>query len=313
MFEFNLQKQLQDNFFINVKFQVERGEITTLIGKSGAGKSSVLNLISGLVPLDKGFIRNNTTDYIHTPIHLRGFGYIQQQSYLFKHLTIYENITYSGKKQGVEEYLELFDLTPHLHKPVDKLSGGEAQRVSIVRTLMSKPKLLLIDEGFNAIDFQLRYKLISYLKKLDDLPIIYVTHDLAEAYELSDKIIVINEGKVIEKGDCEKIFYNCSKIKTAKLLGVENIYPADSFKEFFECPKNCCWVGIKGNQVYLEKEGYKATVKSIFYSLNHVTLNLKLQGLNQLMVAVLSRREYKPWEGKSIVYININHILFLEE
>ena len=313
MFEFNLQKQIHDHLLIKVLFKANPGTITTLIGQSGAGKSSILNLITGILPLDQGWVRTPDQDYTTMPVHLRNFGYIQQQSYLFKHLTLMENLTYSGYQDGLDSYLDIFELRPHLQKPVDQLSGGEAQRVSIVRTLMGQPQLLLIDEGFSALDPKLRSKLKNYLKQLD-VPIIFVTHDLDEAYELSDQILVIEEGKVVEQGTCEAIFHHCQKIQTARLIGVENIYPASIKKAaIFEYQGECQWIGIKGTQISLEKQGQPALVQTVTRRLDDVVLVLTIQELEQPLVSVLSWREYEPWQGNQRVYIKINRMLYLED
>jgi len=314
MFDFNLQKQIHDQLLIQVRFEVKSGTITTLIGKSGAGKSSILNLISGIISLDQGWVRSSHEDFTKIPVHLRNFGYIQQQSYLFKHLTLMENLTYSGYQEGLESYLDIFELGPHLQKRVDQLSGGEAQRVSIVRTLMSQPQLLLIDEGLSALDSKLRSKLKNYLKQLD-LPIVFITHDLDEAYELSDHILVIEDGKIVEQGSCKAIFHHCQKIQTANLIGIENIYHSASVKKaaFFEYLSKSQWIGIKGNQISLEKEGVPATVQSMTGRLDEVVLELNVRGLDEPLIAVLSWREYEPWQGKPTVYIKINHIIYLED
>jgi|GEM_PF-78767 len=204
MFEFKLRKRINEKIQIEAEFEAKTGEITTIIGKSGAGKSSILNLIAGLINIDTGFVRCAEKDYTATPVHKRRFGYVQQQSYLFPHLNVLENLVYSGDNSDLEKYIEIFELGAHLTKMPKQLSGGESQRVALVRTLMSKPQLLLIDEAFSALDLKLRYKLQAYLKTLT-IPTVLITHDLAEAYELSDQVIVIENGKIIAKGNKEII------------------------------------------------------------------------------------------------------------
>lgn len=199
MFEFNIKKQRSETFSIDVNFQVNIGQMTTLIGKSGAGKSSILDAISGLIPLDEGWIKVNGKDYTHMPVHLRQFGYVKQNSLLFPHLTVLENMTYNQKQtvEKLEEYIDVFELRPHLHKCIQALSGGEAKRVSIVRTLMSSPQLLLLDEAFGSLDLVLRLKIRTYLKKQLKIPVIVVTHDVAEAVNMSDQILLIDQGKIV--------------------------------------------------------------------------------------------------------------------
>lgn len=322
MFQFKLQRQINPKILINVEFQAESGKITTLLGKSGAGKSSILNLIAGLISLDCGFIKSLQKDYTNIPVHKRQFGYVQQQSHLFPHLNVLKNITYSGDNSDLEKYIEIFELIPHLTKMPQQLSGGEAQRVALVRTLMSKPQLLLLDEAFSALDIRLRHKLQSYLKTLK-IPIIFITHDLMEAYELSDQILVIENGNLIEKGNKTDIFHHCRKLRTAQIIGIENIYPAYSCEnsvwiENFESQKlkpdlNFKYVGIKGNEISFAKNGYLADLKSVTCRLNDVMLELEVIGLSKPLIATLSWREYEQLKNQKQLHFNINELIYLED
>jgi len=321
MFEFKLEKQVSVHFSIKVEFTAKVGEITSLIGKSGAGKSTILNLIAGLSPLDQGWVRSTEKEYTQLPVHLRQFGFVQQQSHLFPHLSVLENLTYKGSEFQLAEYLELFELKPHLSKQVQQLSGGEAQRVSLVRTLLSQPKLLLLDEAFNALDQKLRIKIRAILKKLK-LPIIFVTHDLQEAYEISDQVLVIDQGKVVEKGTNVAIFHHCRHKLTATLIGIENIYAAhvnngELWVEQLKCLEvipgiDCQWVAIKANQISLAEEGHMARILKTIQRLHDVRLELDVAGLSRPLIVVLSWREYEPWKNKSQVYFKLDEVIYLE-
>ena len=322
MFEFNLKKQLSSNCMIDVSFGAREGEVTTLIGKSGAGKSSILNLIAGVVPLDEGYIRSEGIDYTDIPVYQRQFGYVQQQSHLFPHLSVYDNLTYSNNTEKLEEYLDIFELRPHLDKKIKLLSGGEAQRVSFVRTLMSQPRLLLLDEAFSALDRILKLKLRQYLKQLK-VPILLITHDLEEAYEISDQIILIEKGKIIEKGETKSLFRQCRKIKTAVFLGIENLYPATFFEnelriEHFKCtgvrPTSIFkTVAIKATQISLVEEGHFAKIKTLTSKLERVRLELEVLGLSRPLIVELTWREYAPFKGREEVRFEINEFIYLED
>ncbi len=329
MLECKIKKQINNQFFIDVDFYGKAGEITTLIGKSGAGKSTILNIITGLISLDDGSVHLQNKNYANIPVHLRQFGYIQQQSCLFPHLTVQENLIYSCQKVNqhqLEKYVEIFELEPHLEKRVHQISGGEAQRVSIVRTLMSQPKLLLLDEAFSALDTKLRAKLrgqMNLLKKELGIPIIFVTHDLVEAYEISDQMIVIDQGRLIEQGTPQEIFQRCRKPQTAALIGIQNIYSARAdidgvWIENYHYPEKSSSlqfqsVAIKASQIFLEKEGGDAIVQRVIPRLDDVVLELAVQGLSRPLIMTLSWREYHQWEvaEKKKVRFQINEFIYM--
>jgi len=319
MFEFKLCKAVSQTVEIDASFCVHNGKITTLIGKSGAGKSTILNLITGLLSLDSGYVRTVDKDYTLLPVHQRGFGYIQQQSLLFGHLSVKQNLLYSSRatEKELDRYLDLFELRPHLDKLVNQLSGGESQRVSIVRTLMSRPKLLLFDEAFNALDFKLRSKLkksIVRLKQELNIPIIFVTHELTEAYEISDEIVVIEDGTVVESGDCKKIFNNCRDVRTARLLAIDNIFEQEMFSKIgMAVDESCDAIGIKANQISLEDDGILAHVVSIKERIDDVVIGLEVTGLSDELVVKMTYQEYDVRNVKvnQTVFFKIHRMIYL--
>lgn len=199
MFNFKIKKQWRSDFTIDVNFQVEPGEIVALMGSSGAGKTSILDAIAGLIIIDAGQIERANKDYCEIPVHLRRFGYVKQDSLLFPHLTAFENMTYNRRQTPtqLEEYIDVFQLQPHLEKYPSELSGGQAKRVAMVRTLMSDPQLLLLDEAFSSLDSALRLKIRTYLKKQLNIPIVLVTHDETEATHMGDRILYLEQGTFV--------------------------------------------------------------------------------------------------------------------
>jgi len=206
MFKIHIKKQRSDHFLIDVNFHVHSGEIVVLMGKSGAGKSSILHAIAGLESLDQGGIIQDGKNYRRIPVHLRRFGYVKQKSFLFPHLTAFENITYNQlqSRSQLDEYIDVFELRPHLDKYPAQLSGGEARRVAIVRALMSDPQLLLLDEAFSSLDVTLRSKIRAYLKNHLNIPVVLVTHDPSEAAQMGDRILYLDQGKLMAEKDTVK-------------------------------------------------------------------------------------------------------------
>ncbi|MFF5996929.1 ABC transporter ATP-binding protein [Lysinibacillus sp. KU-BSD001] len=194
----------------NINFEIANGEILSLLGPSGCGKTTLLNIILGLTEQTGGQIMYNNEDISHVPMKNRGFNIVFQDFALFPHLTAYENIIYGLKnqqkqvsKQDIQEYIDFLELEPHLNKRISQLSGGQKQRVSIARTLVMKPKILLLDEPLSALDGVIKESIKERIQSIArdfGLTTIIVTHDPEEALTLSDKVLIINDGHVAQFG-----------------------------------------------------------------------------------------------------------------
>lgn len=206
MLAVQIQKQL-NHFLLDVSFQVDN-EIIALFGPSGAGKTSVLECISGLRKLDKGSIQLNVRllskdQNIVVPVQNRNIGYLFQNYALFPHMTVWENIAYGMKTPSFAKQLmtelhitHLKDAYPHM------ISGGEKQRVAIARAIATEPDALLLDEPFSALDEEAKNRGHEELLKIHALwkiPVILITHTHAEAEKLASRILYINEGKLSTK------------------------------------------------------------------------------------------------------------------
>jgi molybdate transport system ATP-binding protein len=226
-------------FYISVKVAFKE-EMVVLFGPSGSGKSSVLNMISGILQPDTGSIKINEKDIfdsrkgINVPVRRRKIGYVFQDLALFPHMTVFDNIAYGIKDlqekeidEKVKDLLVTMRLVGLEERYPSEISGGQRQRVALARTLITEPELLLLDEPFSALDYPVREKLRSDLitiHKRYPITTIVVTHDHEEAYVLGEKIAVMNEGCIEQIGTKEEIFYTPETRQVAKLLGVRNIF-----------------------------------------------------------------------------------------
>ena len=199
----------------DISIQVEEGEIVSILGPSGCGKTTLLNLILGIVEADAGTICYNGEDLTRAAMEKRGFNIVFQDYALFPNLNVYQNITYGLKnkpgissQEEVEELIHLLGLGEHLSKRVDQLSGGQKQRVALARTMVMKPRILLLDEPLSALDGVIKESIkdrIKMIAKEYSLTTIIVTHDPEEALTLSDRVLIINEGSISQYGRPEEI------------------------------------------------------------------------------------------------------------
>ncbi len=199
----------------DISLKVNDGEIVSILGPSGCGKTTLLNLILGIVHADKGEILYNGEDFTNTPMEKRGFNIVFQDYALFPNLNVYKNITYGLKnkpnastKEEVEELINLLGLKEHLSKRIDQLSGGQKQRVALARTMVMKPKILLLDEPLSALDGVIKESIKDRIKTIAreyNLTTIIVTHDPEEALTLSDRVLIINQGTISQYAKPEEI------------------------------------------------------------------------------------------------------------
>lgn len=199
----------------NISLDIGEGEIVSILGPSGCGKTTLLNLILGIVDADGGRIIFNGEDLTDVPMEKRGFNIVFQDYALFPNLNVYQNITYGlrnkpeiSSKEEVEELIRLLGLEEHLTKRIGQLSGGQKQRVALARTMVMKPRILLLDEPLSALDGVIKESIkdrIRTIAKEYNLTTIIVTHDPEEALTLSDRVMIINDGEIAQFGRPEEI------------------------------------------------------------------------------------------------------------
>lgn len=194
----------------NVSFDVINGEFLSILGPSGCGKTTLLKILIGIENPTEGQIIKNGVDITNLDISKRGMGIVFQNYALFPNMTALENVTYALKiklkdknkaKEESVKMLKLLNMTEHMNKYPSELSGGQQQRVAIARTLVLNPDIILFDEAMSALDADNRLHLRKELKEIQKKfksTIIYITHDQEEAFSLSDRVMILNEGKIIQ-------------------------------------------------------------------------------------------------------------------
>jgi sulfate transport system ATP-binding protein len=218
----------------DVSIDINTGELATLLGPSGCGKTTLLRIIAGLETTDSGRILFDGLDVTDTPVQKRGIGFVFQSYALFRHKTVAQNIAFGltllkdkpskGEiDKRVSELLELVQLPHTKDRYPHELSGGQRQRIALARALATRPKLLLLDEPFGALDAKVRKELRSSLKTIQQeigITSIMVTHDQEEAVAVSDKIVVMNHGTVEQVGTPNELFVRPNSEFVVDFLGL---------------------------------------------------------------------------------------------
>jgi len=215
MIQINIQKSLHGSLgemLLDVKLQIQQGEFIALMGESGSGKTTLLRILAGLENA-KGKIYVDEISWLkdtkHLPPQKREIGFVFQDYALFENMTVLENLLFvNGDHTLASQLLKMTELTALQTRNVQRLSGGQKQRVSLCRAMMRKPKLLLMDEPFSALDTQMTTKLqeeILKLHKVFGTTTIMVSHDTAASYALSDRVIVLKDGNIIQDGIKDEI------------------------------------------------------------------------------------------------------------
>lgn len=212
----NMKKSYDNVTILNdINLEIKKGEIVSILGPSGCGKTTLLNMILGITGIDEGVLEFEGEDITSVPMEKRGFNIVFQDYALFPNLNVYSNITYGlrnkpdiSTKQEVEDLIDLLGLREHLNKKIEQLSGGQKQRVAIARTMVMKPKILLLDEPLSALDGVIKESIKERIKQIAreyELTTIIVTHDPEEALTLSDKVLILNKGGIAQFGKPEEI------------------------------------------------------------------------------------------------------------
>lgn len=270
MIHIDIHKKLKD-FDLEVQFETREKRVG-ILGASGSGKSMTLNMISGIETPDSGEISidgrvlYSSRDGINLSPQERNLGHLFQDYAIFPHLSVRGNLEILKVESGkIDELLKLFSLKNIQDQRANQISGGEKQRLAMARMMSRDNAALLFDEPFSALDYalkqRLKFELIEQLKNFDG-PYIIVSHANAELYEFTDELIVLDHGKILLHDKTEEIFSNPKKLKVAELIGVENIFSADSTIGR-TIPKSGDYFGIYERDVKVGKGdiGWKINIK----------------------------------------------------
>ena len=278
---------------------IKRGTMVTLLGPSGCGKTTILRLVAGLENPTSGQIFIDGEDVTKSSIQNRDICIVFQSYALFPHMSIGDNVGYGlrmqnvskeERKQRVKEALELVDLAGFEDRYVDQISGGQQQRVALARALVLKPKVLLFDEPLSNLDANLRRAMREKIRELQQslgITSLYVTHDQTEAFAVSDEVIVMNKGKIMQKAPAKDLYQRPNSLFLANFMGESSIFPAKlqgntvnihgyelalNNAAQFNLPDGDCLAGVRPEAVYLHETGAEAqrcTIKSAVYMGNH--------------------------------------------
>jgi len=228
----------QTQVFENIDFSADEGELVTLLGPSGCGKSTLLRCLAGLTPVDSGQILLQGQNLVPLAPQQRGIGMVFQSYALFPNMTVDGNVAFGLKMQKlpadeirrrVAEVLDLVELREYATRYPHQLSGGQSQRVALARSLVTQPRLLLLDEPLSALDARIRKHLRDQIRRIQQelrLTAIFVTHDQEEALTLSDRVVLMNKGKIVQNGTAEILYTQPINAFAAGFIGSYNVLSA---------------------------------------------------------------------------------------
>jgi len=272
----------ENNVISPLSLEIYSGEFLTILGPSGCGKTTLLRMIAGFEEPSSGVIRLNGEAINSLPPYKRDMNLVFQHYALFPHMNVERNIQFGLKMKGIsleeqkvraDEAMRLTQLTEFRNRKPSQLSGGQQQRVAIARAIVNNPKVLLLDEPLGALDFKLRKDLQRELKNLQrelGITFIYVTHDQEEAMSMSDRIVVMNNGKIEQIGTPKEIYQNPASKFVATFIGENNFFDK-GVKEIAVRPEN-----IKVSHATNENNPYSGIIRDVEFvgTLNKIFIDL---------------------------------------
>ncbi|MHA6193611.1 ABC transporter ATP-binding protein [Pseudomonas wadenswilerensis] len=297
----NLEKTYAGSpVFKDINFTIARGEFITLLGPSGCGKSTLLRCIAGLTPVDSGQILLDGHDLVPQSPQKRGIGMVFQSYALFPNMTVAQNVAFGLRMQKVtgqdsqvrvDEALRMVELQDFAARYPHQLSGGQCQRVALARSLVTRPRLLLLDEPLSALDARIRKHLREQIRSIQrelGLTTVFVTHDQEEALTMSDRIFLMNQGKIVQSGDAETLYTAPVDAFAAGFIGNYNLLDAESASRLLERPIHSR-LAIRPEAIALGLDGaLDGQVRSHSLLGNIIRYRVEARGV-ELLVDVLNR------------------------
>ena len=286
--------------FSDINCEIAKGEFITLLGPSGCGKSTLLRCIAGLTGVNGGKIILDGEDLVPVAPQKRGIGMVFQSYALFPNMTVQQNVAFglrmqkvkgSEAEQRVKEVLELVELNDFAGRYPQQLSGGQCQRVALARSLVTRPRLLLLDEPLSALDARIRKHLREQIRSIQQelgLTTIFVTHDQEEALVMSDRIFLMNAGKIVQSGDAETLYTAPVDAFAAGFIGNYNLLDADAASRLLLRPINSR-VAIRPEAIQIASHGsIEGQIRSHRLLGNVIRYRVEARGV-ELLVDVLNR------------------------
>ncbi|OBU05937.1 ferric ABC transporter ATP-binding protein [Morganella psychrotolerans] len=337
----NVTKRFGTNTVIDdLSLSIPQGSMVTLLGPSGCGKTTVLRLVAGLEKPTEGKMFIDGEDVTDRSIQQRDICMVFQSYALFPHMSLGDNVGYGLKmlgrpkaeiKERVEEALEMVDLAGFGDRFVDQISGGQQQRVALARALILKPKVLLFDEPLSNLDANLRRSMREKIRELQqqfNITSLYVTHDQSEAFAVSDMVLVMNKGKIMQLGSPQELYRQPASKFMASFMGDANIFPAtlshDAVEIFnyrlprppqFVTEKSSVTVGVRPEAITLSLQGdesQRCTVTHVAYMGPQYEVTVDWHG--QSMLLQINATQLQPSAGESLfLQIHPYGMFILEE
>ena len=297
----NLQKSYASTaVFSDINCAIEKGEFVTLLGPSGCGKSTLLRCIAGLTSVNSGSILLDGQNLVPLAPQKRNIGMVFQSYALFPNMTVEQNVAFGLRMQKVSpddsrkrvaEILKLVELQDYAKRYPHQMSGGQCQRVALARSLVTRPRLLLLDEPLSALDARIRKHLREQIRAIQrelGLTTIFVTHDQEEALTMSDRIFLMNQGRIVQSGDAETLYTAPVDVFAAGFIGNYNLLEADDARRLMQRPINSR-IAIRPESIQLSLTGeLEGEVRSHSLLGNVIRYRVQARGV-ELVVDVLNR------------------------